>query len=275
MTSPLLGVAQLAADPGRWLTLEALPGKDGSAEHAAFRAGHLPGAHAVDLLRELSDPAGAFPYTRPASVQWQQTLTRLGLTASTQVAVYDRSNGIWAARLWWLLHAFGHRQAAVVDGGLMAWCAADRPLEQGLGQPLPGHAVAQPQAGYFADLPTVRATSNGEHAAQLLNVLRPPVFRGEEQRYQRAGHIPGSLNLPYGELLDPLTGGFKSPGVLREILGPVLDDPRPIITYCGAGITAAGTALALTFLGRHDVSIYDGSLNEWSADPTLPLLCLP
>ncbi|WP_455926219.1 sulfurtransferase [Pseudomonas putida] len=274
MSSPLISVEQLVASPQDWRVLEALPGKDATQELAAFSAGHLPGALAVDLLHELSDPAGPFPYTRPGATQWARTLTRLGLSSDTAVAVHDRGNGIWAARLWWLLRAFGHEHVAVIDGGLQAWLAAGLPLQTHIADATPGHAVARPQAGYFCDLATVRATSEGQYPAQLLNVLRPPVFSGQELRYQRAGHIPGSRNLPYLDLLDPVTGRFKPAAALRATLAPVLNDPRPIITYCGAGITAAGTALALASLGRHDVSVYDGSLNEWTADPSLPLHCL-
>jgi thiosulfate/3-mercaptopyruvate sulfurtransferase len=112
---------------------------------------------------------------------------------------------------------------------------------------------------------------DGRTTGHLVCVLRPAVFSGEEKVYSRAGHIPSSANLPYGDLVDDKTNALRSPEGLRASLAPLLEDGGRIILYCGGGITAAGTALALAVLGISNVAVYDGSLAEWTADQTLPL----
>src|SRR3954467_656562 len=108
--------------------------------------------------------------------------------------------------------------------------------------------------------------------ACLLNALAPDVFRGETNRYGRAGRIPGSVNVFAKHLLDPETGRLKPADELREPLGAVgaLRGER-VVAYCGAGISASLDAFALTLLGAPEVAVYDGSMAEWIADPERPL----
>jgi thiosulfate/3-mercaptopyruvate sulfurtransferase len=103
----------------------------------------------------------------------------------------------------------------------------------------------------------------------LLNALAPDVFRGETNRYGRAGRIPGSVNVYAKELVDPETGRLAEPEVLRERLGALTGER--VVAYCGAGVSATLDAFALTLLGAPDVAVYDGSMSEWVADPALPL----
>ena len=131
---------------------------------------------------------------------------------------------------------------------------------------------ARETEGFFVDTPAVVDIVAGRAPARLVNVLRRAVHTGHEQSYARPGHIPGSLNVPYADLLDPATNSVLSRDDLAARFGGVLADAGPIVTYCGGGITAAGGTLALAALGRTDVAIYDGSLNAWAADPDLPLV---
>jgi thiosulfate/3-mercaptopyruvate sulfurtransferase len=109
----------------------------------------------------------------------------------------------------------------------------------------------------------------------LVNTLSPAAFRGETTRYGRPGRIPTSVNVPAGALLDPERGTFRPPVELEQLLDEAgVTTERPLIAYCGGGISAAAVAFALTALpglGRYDVALYDGSLAEWSSDPGLPL----
>lgn len=101
-------------------------------------------------------------------------------------------------------------------------------------------------------------------------MLRAPIFAGTEPRYSRPGHIPSSVNFPYIDLIGP-DNRLASESALRTALAPLVESGERVILYCGGGVTAAGTALVLTLLGAHGLSIYDGSLSEWSADLSLPM----
>jgi len=118
----------------------------------------------------------------------------------------------------------------------------------------------------------VLAVLDGQSPGTLVCALSKGLFEGSAvTRYARRGHIPGSLNRPARELFDE-QGRYLPPDTLARVLGPsLLEGAQPLILYCGGGISAAATALALTRLGRQDVSIYDGSLQEWAADPALPI----
>ncbi|MQT11085.1 sulfurtransferase, partial [Segnochrobactrum spirostomi] len=254
-------------------------GEDGAAVRHETRAqfedsGHIPGALYADLLHDFSDPSAPFEFTRPPAEAFETAARALGIGSASRIVVYDSADGIWAARLWWLFRAFGHDAVQVLDGGLTKWRAEGRPLAFGPASALPGDTVfeAHPRAGFFVDLDDVRAIVEGRAAGRLVCVLRPPVFDGRERVYARSGHIPGSLSRPYRDLIEPETNALRSLAALRAALGDLSAEPERLILYCGGGITAAGTALALTLLGARDIAIYDGSLSEWSADPSLPMV---
>jgi thiosulfate/3-mercaptopyruvate sulfurtransferase len=199
----------------------------------------------------------------------------LGISNQNRVVVYDRANGIWAARLWWLLRAFGHDGAAVLDGGLKKWIAEGRSVSFGAVDVPAASFCADPRDGFFVDKAEVIAVMEGRAQGRLVCVLRPPVFSGHEKVYARAGHIPGSFNIPYVNLIDDSANVFRPDSSLRASFSAAPSGQERLILYCGGGITAAGSALALTMLGVSNIAVYDGSLNEWSADAALPLFVGP
>jgi thiosulfate/3-mercaptopyruvate sulfurtransferase len=280
MFPPLVSADRLFAELGNWVVVDATadkvgqPGSPIEGHQALLVEGHIPNARFADLVNDFSDPGGEFSFARPTARQFEVAASRLGISGSEQIAVYDRSNGIWAARLWWLFRSFGHDQVAVLDGGLARWKSQGFPLERGARPYSPGKFIAQQQAGHFVDKASVKDVVEGKSQATLVNVLRRPVFAGSEQNYARPGHIPGSVNIPYKELVDPATNTLLDPEAIEARFGDVGNGGGLVVTYCGGGITAAGSALALAVLGRENVAVYDGSLNEWSADPDLPMVTL-
>ncbi|WP_223691225.1 sulfurtransferase [Leifsonia poae] len=235
--------------------------------------GHVPGAVFADLLDVFSDPSGPYPFTRPQIAAFEAAAASVGVDNHTTVVVYDAAVGTWAARVWWLFRAFGYDRVAVLDGGLTKWKADGRPLEVGHVEPRPVSgflAVERPE--FWADKELVSAVVTGEQQATLVCAVPPKEFTGEAGQRARLGHIPGSLSAPAGRLVSRETNAFLPPDRLRETFAEVLASDDPIVTYCAGGIAAAADALALALLGRADVALYDGSLNEWSADADAPLV---
>jgi thiosulfate/3-mercaptopyruvate sulfurtransferase len=240
-------------------------------DRAAFESGHIPGARFADLVSDFSYPEGRFAFTRPTAARFASASGAIGLTNKQHIVVYDNTTGIWAARLWWLFKAFGHDEVSVLDGGLKAWLADSEPLERGPCDFLPADFAASERPGLFVNRDEVLAIVEGRATGRLVCVLRTEVFAGVEQRYSRPGHIPSSVSFPYVELLGP-DNRLLPDSALRNALAPLLAGGERIVLYCGGGVTAAGTALVLTLLGARNISIYDGSLSEWSADPELPMV---
>ncbi len=233
--------------------------------------GHVPGAVFADLIEELSDPHGAHPFTRPDAERFAAAVSALGIGDDTVVVVYDTAVGQWAARLWWLLRAFGDDRVAVLDGGLTKWRAEGRTLELGHVELAPAAFTPHERPELWADKADVEAVVRGEREAALVCSTPPKEFTGEIISRARGGHIPGSTSVPAAFLVDRDDNTVLDAEALRDRFAPALGAPR-IITYCGGGIAAAASALALTLLGERSVAIYDGSLNEWAADPAAPLV---
>jgi thiosulfate/3-mercaptopyruvate sulfurtransferase len=243
-----------------------------SSGHASWLHAHIPQARHADILNTLSDTQSGFGFTRPAPDRLLRELSRLGMGSDRTIVIYDAENGFWSARLWYLLRSIG-MPAKVLNGGLKAWQAHGLPVVQGEEPALPpGHIVSQPQHARWANQADVSQILAGARAGILVCALSPPVFSGgAHTRYARRGHIPGSINLPARDLLDK-NGLFLPREQLIDKTSVLWRNPlRPVLLYCGGGISACVVALALALLGRKHVSIYDGSLEEWAANPDLAL----
>ena len=285
LPGPLVDDTWLAAhlDDPRLVVLDATallpsPREDGDYRSASGREAwaerHLPGSRHADLTGDLSDHEAPYHFAVPTPEALAAALARLGVGEDSEVVTYDSGGGIWAARLWWMLRAIGV-PAAVLDGGLEAWETAGRPLASGDDtDPVPAVAPVTPvvRPDLWSGIEDVAAISRGERPGTLVCALPAGGYDGSAPtRYSRRGHIPASRSLPGRGLLDE-SGRVLPAEELAARVGAVLDtDDSPVVLYCGGGISAAGAALALTLLGRTDVSVYDGSLEEWSKDPARPM----
>lgn len=240
---------------------------------AGWETAHIPGAGFLDLLGELADPTSRFHFMLPPSEQFAEVMSAHGVEDGTHVVLYDSRGGMWAARVWWMLRAYGFDEAAVLNGGWTKWTLEGRPTSSAP----PHHARARfqtrPRAGVFVDKDAVLAAISNETAC-LLNGLSADQHRGTGPTVSggRPGRIPTSRSMPALELVDPDTHVYLTAAELRSRLESVgAMDADSVITYCGGGIAASGVAFALKLVGRENVSVYDASLEEWATDPSLPI----
>ena len=250
---------------------------DPAAGERSYREGHLPGAHYLHLDRDLADhthaPGAAFRgrHPLPARETFAATLGRLGIGPSTQVVVYDRQGATFAARAWWMLRWLGHREVAVLDGGLQAWVAAGGALNQEPPAPRgPTTYTPAPSLMPTVDADTLAAGLGG---LRLIDARAAERFRGDVEPLDPvAGHIPGALNRPFKDNLD-VQGRFQRPEALREAFLPLLGG-RPaseVVHQCGSGVTACHNLLAMEAAGLSGAALYPGSWSEWCADPARPV----
>lgn len=242
-----------------------------SGEEQYLVNGHIPGAVFADLFDDFSDPEGEYAFSRPSAPHFERAARSHGVDNDTAVVVYDTVDGIWAARLWWLFHSFGF-EVRVLDGGLIKWKAEGRALASGDVRPRrAGEFSAYSDGTAWADKRDVEAVVSGTANAVLMCALPAGEFAGGSGGKTRPGRIPHSLSSPAAELVDPTTNTYLPADRLREVLGDVAAADAPIIAYCRSGIASTSGALALELIGRTDVKVYDGSLNEWAADANAPL----
>jgi thiosulfate/3-mercaptopyruvate sulfurtransferase len=238
-----------------------------------FAAGHIPGARHADLLEDLSDAGSPTHFAHLDADRLGAALARLGVEPGTRVVAYDSEGGFWSARLWWVLRTAGIA-AQVLDGGFAAWLGAGLAVAAGWPEPWQAAQPWQPDVDPHAwiDKPAVEAIVLGHRQGQLVCALGADSFEGRvPTRYARRGHIPGSLSMPAHALFGS-DQRYLDPARIRASYAELLRSPvRPIVLYCGGGISAAASALALALAGESSIAIYDGSLEEWAADPGLPL----
>ena len=234
-----------------------------------FETAHIPGAGRFDIDR-IADPDSSLPHTVPSPAVFEAHMRALGLHDADHVVLYDDSDIKTAARGWWMLRLFGHQHVSILNGGLAAWKLAGGTLESG--------AAAQQTGGSFTSRPaigvgvvTIDRLRDGiaeGTAGQILDARAAARFAGEApepRKGLRAGHIPGSRNLPFSELFDD-DGQYRDEEAIRSLFDTAgIDTGAPVTTTCGSGVTACALAVGLALTGNENTIVYDGSWTEWGA----------
>ena len=238
---------------------------------ATYFQAHIPGAAFLDQLAELSDTNNPLGFTRLADEPLIQAFAAAGVNADSDVVIYSSGHTMWATRAWWLLHYCGHQRVAILDGGLQSWQRDGRQCSVQARKYAPTTWESSTLPHRFVNQAEVLAAIT-DSSVCTVNALAPEVYAGTgNHHYGRRGHIPGSINVHYDNLLDGAR--FRPADEVRQALAAadMLGD-RQVIAYCGGGISATIDAFACLLLGKEAVAVYDGSMSEWVKDEALPLV---
>lgn len=233
---------------------------------------HVPGAMFFDIDK-IADAKSTLPHMLPAPAEFARAMEAIGIGDDDMVVAYDTYGIMSAARAWWSLRVFGHDKVAVLDGGLPKWRREGRPVESTRAQPRAARFTPRPRAALVRAKAQVLANV-ASHAEQVIDARAAGRFAGtapEPRAGLRGGHIPGSRNVPFNELIG--TDGTMKPAdeIRARFAAAQVDPAKPIVTSCGSGVTACVLALALDRIGAPTVAVYDGSWAEWGLPGDTPV----
>lgn len=238
---------------------------------ADYDKGHIPGSGFIDLQGELSDTSKPTNFMMLPPDELARRVAAKGIGDGTRVVLYSRKSMQWATRVWWMLRSIGFDNAAVLDGGFDKWQAEGRGLATTETVYPAASLTAKPRPGLFVGKEDMQAAI-GDRSTCSINALAPDLHSGANDRYGRAGRIPGSVNVPAAALQDPKSLVMLPPDkVAATFAGVGADRSKRILIYCGGGIAATLDAFLLHQLGYDNVAVYDASMSEWAKDPSLPI----
>ena len=240
---------------------------------AEFAQAHIPGSVFFDI-DEIADTASPLPHMLPSVEKFSSRVRKLGLGDGNKIIVYDSSPMTGACRVWWMFRAMGHKDVAVLDGGLPKWMAEGRPVTDDPTPPRERHFTARINSLLVRELDDVKRNIETKRE-QVIDARSPGRFHAREPEPRqglRGGHIPGSKNLPFGEMTDPATGTLLPAAAIEaKFRAAGVDPAKPIVASCGSGVSACALALGLHLIGAPQVAVYDGSWTEWGGRPDTPI----
>jgi|GWRWMinimDraft_12_1066020.scaffolds.fasta_scaffold02022_4 thiosulfate/3-mercaptopyruvate sulfurtransferase len=272
MTEPIVSVAWLQANlkNPNVIILDASLKENQSNLKTGLENIQIKGARFFDIKNTFSDTVNPLPNTLPSPKQFEIEAKKLGINKNSTIVVYD-SLGIYSSpRAWWLFKIMGHQNVAVLDGGLPEWINKNYPVEKISENPI--FAVGNFEAKFIPEFVKSKEQileNIQTKEAILIDARAENRFKGiddESRPGLRSGHIPGSINIPYTQLLQ---NGKFSPK--EELVAILKTDDKPLIFTCGSGVTACIDLIAYELIGKNPKSVYDGSWTEWGQLKNLPI----
>nr|WP_314073655.1 rhodanese-like domain-containing protein [uncultured Roseococcus sp.] len=253
----------LVFDTTKYLPNEPFDGK------TKFAEAHIPGAGFYDI-DEVADPDATLPHMIPSAARFEKLMAKLGVSNDSRIVFYDQKGLQSSARGWWLMRLFGHRNAAVLDGGLPKWVKEGRPVETGAARAAkPGSYVADFIAGRVLGIGDVKRTlEKGDRL--VLDARAAGRFKGtapEPRPGLPSGHMPGAANIPFSELFAADGTMLPKAALAARFAAAGADGSRPLVTSCGTGVTACILTLGAVRAGLPEPAVYDGSWTEWASRP--------
>lgn len=240
---------------------------------ALYLRGHIPGAVSLDGTSQLNDPNAEVSGLLVGPEEFQQLIRSLGIDDDTIVVVYDQSSSLSAARLFYALEYYGHKdRVRILNGGLAAWTAAQLPLESGRRTVAPGNFTARPTPELQADAEYVREQIGKENVV-ILDVRSEGEYLGTDVRSSHGGHIPGAAHIEWSTAVESgSVQRFKSAEALWQIYGGAgLSPDVEVIPYCQTNVRASHTYFVLRLLGFEKVRPYEASWAEWGNRDDVPI----
>ncbi len=236
---------------------------------------HIPSAVYFDI-NDIADEKNPLPHMLPSAEKFSSKVRKLGLGDGNKIVVYDANGGyLAAARVWWMFRVFGHRDVAVLDGGLPKWIAEGRPVDDRVPARRDRHFTARINHSLVRDVRQIISNFDSKKD-QVIDARAAGRYRGEDPEPRpsaKVGHIPGSINLPFNQLMDPKNNFvYRSADEIKTVVEEAgIDTSKPIAASCGSGVTACVLALGLYLIGHKNVAVYDGSWAEWGDHPETPV----
>lgn len=225
----------------------------------------ITGARFFDLEVTFSDASSGLPHTLPSAQDFQEASRALGINNSSKIVVYDNMGIYTAPRVWWMYKVMGHKNVAVLDGGLPGWVKAGYPTETITEQELTiGNFEAKLDAAQVKHVEDVKNNLDTQQST-VIDARSAGRFNGTEPEPReglRGGHIPNSLSVPFQSLIED--GHFKSKKELTTIFESLRVKDQPLVFSCGSGVTACVTLLASEGILNNEKAVYDGSWTEWA-----------
>ena len=232
---------------------------------------HIPGAVYFDIDK-IADTSINLPHVFPTQEIFEEAVGNLGISAQDHVIAYDRGNFVASARAWWMFRAFGHEKINVLDGGLRAWKNAGGDLAEGTHEIEKATYQSQTLVNAIISREGV-VNSMSNSSVTVVDARSPGRFNGTEPEPRPGlpgGHIPGSANMYYGDVLNE-DGTMKGPDAIAELLSSLsINNDQQIVSTCGSGVTAAIILLAIYQVRQNGLRMYDGSWTEWALNPDSP-----
>ena len=232
---------------------------------------HIPGASFLDLQNQISNTKSQFKFTLPDMASLRSSFGKLGIGDPHRIILYSTNGLQWATRVWWMIYMLGYKNVSILNGGLREWKRNDYDLESGENfYSETTFLNSESQSFFVGREQTLDAMNN--NSCLLINALTSDIHNGESTRYGRPGRIPGSINIPFSDLMDINTHMLKSPKEALSVFEKYnISKDSEILNYCGGGIAATLNALVLHQLGFEKLKVYDNSLSEWAMDKSLPM----